>query len=146
MKKKLTNANFTLIKYFKQDKFLSIQAKINFGKALFRARTNYGLLLFLNAKRLEELEKINNQIMRNVLNLNGNKSIDVLRILTRWPTIKEDLTIKMITSYKDTQIFVKIMVFIKFYRGKILRNFGMNFQILRNGYTRKWKAKYKKVH
>ena len=127
MKAKLTTANFTLVKYFKEDKFLSTQAKINFGKALVRARINYGLLLFLNAKRLEELEKINNQIMRNVLNLNNETNLDVLRILTRWPTITEDLTIKMITSYKRYTNFRLDHGIQKFIQGKSLKQFWYEF-------------------
>ena len=58
---------------------------------------NYGLLIYLTPKMLLELEVINNQIMRTVIHKTTN--LNTTRILLKWTTIEEDLTIKMISSY-----------------------------------------------
>ena len=73
----LRNANNTLIRYFEKNPWLNLEAKVNFAKSLVRSRINYGLLIYLNATRLNRFEKLNNDVMRTILNLDQETNLEI---------------------------------------------------------------------
>ena len=99
LKSTLNYAKNMLIKYYKNDKYLTLNAKATLAKALVKSKMNYGLLMYLTPRMLSDLEIINNDIMRTTINLHKTTNLNSIRIILNWTTVEEDLIIKMITSY-----------------------------------------------
>ena len=65
--------------------------------------------------------------MRTVLQVNNETNLNVLRILTKWSTIKQDITIKLITSYKRYKNFRVDHAIHKYLEGKTMKEFWCKF-------------------